>query len=297
LNDVICSDADVLFKLNEVESGIHDTYLEITPNGRDFEYDAKGGTFTTPNTPRLNIEHIHLLVRKPRLECPTLVLGDDPAHPEEQVSVTGEAGLQQDRDIKIKADFTSLQVAPWVPAKLRKNLRGRFSGHLEYQSTGTGLETATAQGHLALAEGVVSNLKSFRTYIVATKSPDPGDVPLDVCESDVDVNNGSVTLKNLAVESHGIFRLTGTLRLAKDKSLSGELDLGVTDPYLRWLPSLEKDVFTRADGRYHVTTIHLSGTSTKPQQDLSTRLTAEMTKHPFVALKLFFNSSSSGFEN
>jgi hypothetical protein len=297
LNDVTCDDADVLFKLKEQESGIHDTFLEITPNGRDFEYDAKGGTFTTPDTPRLNVEHIHLLVRKPRLYCSALVLGDDLAHPEEQVSITGEAGLQQDRGIKAGAQFTSLQVAPWAPEKLRPHLRGQFSGRLDYQSTGTGLETATAQGHFALAGGVLSDLKAFRTYIAATKSPDPGDLPLDVCESDVKLATGSLSLEKLAIESHGIFRLSGTVRMAKDKTLSGELELGVTDPYLRWLPALEKDIFTREEGPYHFTTVHLSGTAEKPQQDLSARLTSELSRHPFVALKLFFNSSSVWLED
>jgi hypothetical protein len=295
LKDVTCDHADVLFKLKDQDSGIHDTFLEITPNGRDFEYDARGGTFTTPDTPRLNIEHIHLLVRKPRLDCQALVLGDDPAHPGEQVSVTGEAGLQQDRGIKVKADFTSLQVAPWAPEKLRPHLRGQFNGHLEYQSTGTGLETATAQGHLALANGVISNLKAIRIYIAATKSPDPGDIPLDVCETDVALDQGAVKLDKVTIESHGIFRMSGNLRVAKDKTLSGEMELGLTDEYLRWLPALEKDIFTRQDGPYHFTTIHLSGTSAKPQQDLSSRLTSELARHPFVALKLFFNSSSVDF--
>jgi len=297
LRDVTCDDADVLFLLQNKESGLHDTFLEITPNGRDFEYDAKGGTFTTPDTPPLNVEHIHLLVRKPRLDCQTLVLGDDPAHPEEQLSVTGEAGLQQDRGIRVKAEFASLQVAPWVPAKLRANIRGQFSGQLDYQSTGTGLETATAQGHLALAHGVLSNLKAIRTYIAATKSPDPGDLPLDVCQTDVEMAGGGISLEKLAVESHGVFRLSGTVRVAGDKTLSGELELGLTDPYLRWLPSLENDVFSRVDGPYHVVTIHLSGTAEKPVQDLSARLSSELAKHPIVALKLLLNSSSVWFED
>jgi hypothetical protein len=292
LQDVTCNDADVLFKLKDQDSGIHDTYLEITPNGRDFEYDARGGTFTTPDTPRLNVEHIHLLVRKPRLDCPTLVLGDDPAHPEEQVSVTGEAGLQQDRGIKAQAKFTSLQVAPWAPEKLRAHLHGHFSGQIDYQSSGTGLDTATAQGHLSLADGVVSNLKAVRTFIAATKSPDPGAIPLDVCETDVALAKGDIKLDKLAIESKGIFRLSGHVQIARDKTVSGELELGLTHAYLRWLPALETDIFTRRDGGYYFTTIHLSGTSARPQQDLSARLTAELARHPFVALKLFFNSNA-----
>ncbi len=298
LKDVACDHADVLFKLQEKESGIHDTYLHITPNGRDFEYDAQGGTFTTPDTPQLNVEHIHLLVRKPRMTCPTLILGDDAAHPEQQVRVTGYANLQQDRSIQIAADFASLNVAPWLPEKVRPDVSGKFSGHFDYKSTGTGLETATAQGNVAVANGkILSRLKALRTYITATKSPDPGDIPLDVCQADMKLEQGALTVENLQVESKGIFRLSGTLHMARDKTLSGEVVLGLTDPYLRWLPSLEKDVFTRRDGSYHLTTIHISGEAGKPQQDLSPRITAELAKHPFTALKLFFNTTSASFED
>ena len=147
---------------------------------------------------------------------------------------------------------------------------------------------------LAVADGkLLSSLKALRTYITATKSPDPGDIPLDVCRTDVKLDQGAISLENLQVESKGIFRLSGSIHRAKDKTLSGELELGLAEPYLRWLPSLETDVFTRRDGPYLLTTIHLSGTSDKPQQDLSPRITAELEKHPFTALKVFFNSSSA----
>ena len=298
LKDTTCDHADVLFMLSNQESGIHDTFLHITPNGRDFEYDAKGGTFTTPDTPPLNVEHIHLLVRKPRLSCPTLILGDDPAHPEEQLRVVGEAGLQQDRGIKLKADFDSLQLAPWVPAKVRDGIRGQFSGHFDYQSTGTGLETATAQGHVEVKNGaVLDSLKAVKTFLAATKSPDPGALPLDVCRTDVKLEDGGINIEHLDVESKGIFKLMGQARIAKDKTLSGAVELGLTEPYLRWLPSLERDVFTNVDGPYHWTTIHLSGTSKAPVQDLSARITSELAKHPFAALNLFFNSSSVWFQD
>jgi hypothetical protein len=83
--------------------------------------------------------------------------------------------------------------------------------------------------------------------------------------------------------------------MAKDKTLSGELQLGLTSPYLRWLPTAESAIFTRAEGGYHFTTIHISGTSQKPQQDLSARVLKEIGNHPFVALKLFFNGSGDLF--
>lgn len=292
LNDIKVDKANILFQLQNKESGIHGTFLEITPNGRDFEYDARGGTFTTPETPQLNVEHIHLLVRKPRLYCPTLILGDDPAHPDHQLRVTGEAGLQQDRGIKVKADIDSLNVSPWLPATMRSHMFGTMNGHFDYVSTGTGLETAKAQGDLAVTNGVLHDWKAIDLYIAATKSPNPGDVPLKICKAHIRMEQGAIIAENIEIESEGIFRVTGTVRTEKDKTLSGQLEIGLTAPYLKWLPTAQTAIFTRAEDSYHFTTVHLYGSSTKPQQDLTPRLLKEIGDHPFVAVRLFFNSSS-----
>ncbi len=295
LKDITCNDADVLFKLQDKESGIYHTYLDITPNGRDFEYDAKGGMFQIPVAPKLNVEHIHLLVRKPRLTCETMVLGDNPQLPDEQVRITGEAGLQQDRGINAKAEFDNLQVAPWLPKKMRSHVLGHFNGHVDYKSTGTGLETAQADGDLDVVQGVLHDIKAIKTYVDATRSPDPGDLTLNVCKVHVNLADGALSAQNLDVESQGVFHLTGTVRMAKDKSLSGELQLGLTTPYLRWLPTAETKIFTRSEDGYHFATVHISGTASKPQQDLSGRILTEIGNHPFVALKLFLNGSADLF--
>ena len=45
LADVKVDEANILWKLQDKESGIYKTRLEVTPNGHDFEYDANGGDF------------------------------------------------------------------------------------------------------------------------------------------------------------------------------------------------------------------------------------------------------------
>jgi len=290
LEDVKCDDADVLFKLKDKESGIYHTLLEITPNGRDFEYDGKGGVFRTPLSPQLNLEHIHLLIRKPRLTCPFFILGDDPTHPERQIRITGQAGLQDDRSIDASAQLTSLQVAPWLPEKWRDHVLGHASGNLKYHSSGTGIESATVEGSILIADAVLKNLALIQTYVKLTGSPDPGDLHLRLCQSDVRLDKGSISLENLQVECPGVFKLQGTITLAQDKTIHGEVKIGLTTPYLRWLPDADTTIFTHPDGEYHTTTVHLSGTAKKPVQDLSPRVLKQIEKSPSLALKLFFNA-------
>jgi len=296
LADVIADDASILWKLKDKESGIYDTRLEITPNGRDFEYDAHGGQFKTPMTPPLEVEHAHMLIRKPRLYCSEFILGDDPAHPDEQVRVHGDAGLQQDRSMRLKIDLAAIKVAPWFPEKLRAHIEGQASGHFDYTSSGTGLETGHGAGNIAIANGVLRGLPQVHQYVVVTGSPDPGDLALKVCRADMRWEAGALSAENIEVECDGVFRLTGTITIAADHTLSGQLELGLTDPYLHWLPTARTAIFTRDEGPYHFTTIHISGTAQKPQQDLSARIGNELSKSPLLALKLFFNQAGEWFD-
>ena len=291
LADVKVDDAQILWQLQEKESGIYHTFLEITPNGRDYEYDARGGELKTPMTPPLQVEHAHLLIRKPRLYCPVFILGDDPAHPEQQLRLEGDAGLQQDRSMKLKIDLASLNVSPWFPEKQRAHILGHVSGHFDYTSTGTGLETAQGQGNLAVTDGILRNLAPVRQYVALTKCPDPGDLTLKTCKTDVHWQGPEITMENIEVECEGVFRLTGSLIIHKDKTITGNFDLGLTDPYIQWLPTAKEAIFTRTEGSYHVTTVHLSGTTKSPHQDLSDRVTTEVGKSPLLAMKLFFRQA------
>ncbi len=295
LADVRVDDANILWRLRNKESGIYHTFLEITPNGRDFEYDARGGELKTPITPDLEVRHAHVLIRKPRLYGSEFVLGDDVAHPERGLQAQGAAGLEEDRSINFHIDLTALRVSPWMPEKLRDHVRGLISGPIDYASSDTALETATGLGHLTVANGVLHGLAPVHHYVTLTGSPDPGDLALRVFQADVRWREGTLIVENLKMECEGVFRLEGTVTIAKDRALGGDLELGLTDAYLQWLPTARQAIFTRNDGGYHFTTVHLSGTVEKPEQDLSSRLAKQVEKSPLITLKLFFNQAAEWF--
>jgi hypothetical protein len=290
MEDITCADANVLFKLQDKESGIYHTFLEITPNGRDFEYDARGGVFRTPATPELNVEHIHLLIRKPRLYCEEFNLCAAPERLQPQLVIKGEAGLQDDRSIKVTADLRALPIAPWLPESIRASVSGAASGHLDYSSSGTGMETAQVHGSIAIADVVLRDLKMVKDYVKITASPDPGELHLTTCRGDVRDEQGAITLENLDAECPGVFKLTGSVTLAKDGTLGGKLQFGLTDAYLKWLPQAKAVIFTATDGDYHVAVVNVSGTSKKPKQDLSPRVMKLLAKSPGTEIKLFFRA-------
>lgn len=296
LAEVKVDDASVLWKLRGQDSGIYDTRLEITPNGRDYEYDARDGEFKTPMSPPFKVVHAHVLIRKPRLYCSEFLLGDDSAHPTQQLRLEGDAGLQKDRSVRLKIDLTALQVAPWLPEKFRAHVEGTASGHFDYSSSGTGLETGLGRGRIVVTNGLLRGLAPVHQYVKLTGSPDPGDMALKVCQADVRWDAGALTAENIEVECTGVFRMTGTLTLAADQRLSGQIEFGLTDPYLHWLPTARAKIFSRDEGPYHFTTVHFSGTAQKPEQDLSPRIAHEVGKSPLLALKLFFNQAGAWFD-
>lgn len=296
LADVKVDDANILWKLRDKESGIYDTCVEITPNGRDYEYDAHNGDFKTPMTPPLKVVHAHVLIRKPRLYCSEFLLGDNAAHPTQQLRMEGDAGLQDDRSVRLNIDLTALQVAPWLPEKFRTHVEGVASGHFDYTSSGTGLETGHGEGMIVVTSGVLRQLAPVRQYVTVTGSPDPGDMALKVCQAHVRWEAGALTAENIEAECSGVFRLTGTMTIAADQKLSGQIEFGLTDPYLRWLPTAQTAIFARDEGPYHFTTVHFSGTAQKPDQDLSPRIAHEIGKSPLLALKLFFNQAGAWFD-
>jgi hypothetical protein len=289
LDDVKVDDANILWKLNDKESGIYGTKLEITPNWKDFEYDAHDGDFKTPMTPSLKVVHAHLLIRRPRLYCSEFILGDDPVHPEEQLRMSGDAGLQDDRSMRLKIDLAGLKVAPWLPEKYRANVEGQMNGHFDYTSSGTGLETGQGTGNIEVINGILRDFEPEQKFVTITGSPDPGNLKLKVCRTNIRWEAGAVSAENLEIECENVFRVTGTIKVAADKSLSGQVELGLTEPYLRWLPTARSAIFTRHEGDYYFTTVQVSGTIRKPQQDLTPRILHEVGKSPLLALKLFFN--------
>ena len=289
LADVKVDDAKILWKLKDKESGIYGTRLEITPNWKDFEYDAHDGEFRTPLSPPLKVVHAHVLIRRPRLYCPEFVVTDDPLHPEEQIRMEGDAGLQDDRSMNLKIDLASLKVAPWLPEKYRSQVEGKMSGHFNYASSGTGLESGHGQGNIFIDGGLLRDFAPVQRFVTVTGCPDPGDLKLKICRSDIKWDGGAMSAENMEIECENVFRVTGSIHIAADKALSGQIELGMAEPYLRWLPTARSAIFTRDSGVYHFTTVHFSGTSRRPQQDLTPRMIREVSKSPLLELKLFFN--------
>ncbi len=103
--------------------------------------------------------------------------------------------------MRLKIEPAAVKVAPGLLEKRRAHIEGQASGHFDYTSTGTGLETRHGDGDISFA-GPMS------------------------------ARGQAQSRRKIEVECDGVFRLTGTLTIAADQALSGQVKFGLPHPYL-----------------------------------------------------------------
>lgn len=135
------------------------------------------------------------------------------------------------------------------------------------------------KGHAALKGGVLQQMAVLERIATYTKVDRFRRLVLDSAEADYSWTPGSVTLKNLVLQSDGLIRIQGDVSM-RDGALSGVLQVGVTSGTLKWIPGAERRVFVESAPTassppgYIWTTVRLGGTTTAPTEDLSDRLMA-----------------------
>lgn len=288
LREVRSEPADVTWRFRNEKGGFFGTRLLITPHGRDFEYQATGGTMKGALIPDLPLRHTHLLITKTRLTLYTLDLAPAPEG-DGFIQAEGEAGTREDKSVNFKVKFGKLPVREWLPASWRDHVSGLAAGDVHWRGRNPKLETSQVQGSLRIDDGRVRRLPFLEKLGSITGKKSIEQLALSECSADVDWNNPRVEIKNIAVEDEGKFRIEGSISV-REKSLGGAIRLGLAREYLEWLPHAE-EVFPNEKAGYLWTTVHLSGTIDKPEQDLSPRITEALKESPSAFLGLILRQA------
>ena len=285
LSKVWSDPADVTWRFRNEKGGFFGTRLLITPHGRDFEYRATGGTMKGALIPDLPLRRTHLLITRTML---TLYDLDLAAGRENNGSIRAEgtAGTREDKSVKFKLKFEKLPVREWLPATWRDHVKGFAAGDLDWTGEQPKLEASQIRASLRVNNGRVSQLPFLQKLSVITGKKSIEQLELGECSADMDWNSPKLEIKNIAIEDKGKFRIEGTLSI-REKSLGGAIQLGLAREYLEWLPRPE-EVFAKEKAGYLWTTIRLSGTIDRPEQDLSPRVIEALKESPGAFLGLTF---------
>ncbi|HEV2842013.1 MAG TPA: hypothetical protein VGW39_11855 [Chthoniobacterales bacterium] len=277
--------ADVTWRFRKEKGGFFGTRLLITPHGRDFEYQANGGTMKMALIPDLPLRHTHLRITKKLL---TLYNLDLAAGPESDgvIHAEGTAGTSEDKSVDFEVKFDQLPIREWLPASWKDHVAGAATGNVHWRGKNPKLEAASVQGSLRVKGGRVRRLPFLEKLAAITGKQSIEELELNECSAEVDWDGPEVEIKNIAIEDKGKFRIEGLVSV-RGKSLGGALQLGVAREYLDWLPHAE-EIFSSARNGYLWTTVRLSGTVEQPQQDLSPRVIEALKESPGEFLGLVF---------
>ncbi|MFN2623287.1 MAG: hypothetical protein ABR611_10615 [Chthoniobacterales bacterium] len=275
--------ADVTWRFRNEKGGFFGTHLLITPHGRDFEYQATGGMMKGALIPDLRLRRTHLLITKTMLTLYELDVA--PASQSDGfIRAKGTAGTREDKSVDFKLKFEKLLLREWLPASWRDHFSGGAAGDVHWTGSQPKLETSRVHASLQIGDGRVRRLPFLQTLSSITGKKSIEELNLSECSAELDWNNPSVEIKNIAIEDKGKFRIEGSISI-REKSLGGAVRLGLAREYLEWLPHAEEVFSTEKDG-YLWTTVHLSGTTEQPEQDLSPRIIESLKESPGAFLQL-----------
>ena len=137
LKHIEANPADVTWRFRGEKGGFFGTRLAITPHGRDFNYQASGGTLKMALIPNLQLRDTHLLITRKLLTLYNLDLQprDDPTG---SIHAEGKAGTGEDRSVDFNFNFEHIPVEEWLPKGWRSTsgatLRGKFHGEGKIRS-------------------------------------------------------------------------------------------------------------------------------------------------------------------
>lgn len=274
---------DVTWRFRGQRGGFFGTRLLITPHGRDFNYQATGGTMKGALIPDLRLKQTQMLITKKQL---TLYKLDLQSGESGNIHVEGNAGTGEDKSVDCKIDIDKMPIGEWLPSGWSEHLAGTASGHVRWKGSKPKLETSQIDAALRLDGGRVSGLPFLEKLATITNEKELVRLTLNDCSLELVWNYPKAEIRNLAIEDKGKFRAEGIIKI-DNKSLGGTIELGVARRLLDWLPN-PQEVFPREHDGYLWTTVNLSGTIDKPEQDLSPRIMDAIKESPSAALGLLF---------
>ena len=294
LKHVEANPADVTWRFRGEKGGFLGTRLAITPHGRDFNYQASGGTLEMALIPNLQLRDTHLLITRKLLTLYNLDLQPS-EHATGTIHAEGTAGTSEDRSVDFNFNFERIPIEEWLPKPWREHVRGNASGKISWRGKNPKLESSTGEATLRVDGGRIIELPFLENVAKITNEKALERLTLNDCSFALAWNYPSAEIKNIAIEERGKFRAEGRIQIEK-KGLSGAIELGVARHLLDWLPKPE-EVFPHEHDGYLWTTVHLSGTTDAPQQDLSPRIMELLKENPGAALGLLLRQFGEWLKN
>ncbi len=182
--------------------------------------------------------------------------------------------------------WNGLKLGNWLPPEIAEQIHGDVDGNVKVHARKWKLKDGSYGGDLQLVNGVLEHTSVQAIFARWVKDKALLKIPLTRAALSYVWSAGSLTVSDIDLRGGDAFEVKGNLALSPEGGLSGDLTVGLREPYVKSFMGLGDAVFTRdAEGlRWaHVT---VRGTLKKPKQDLSSQLIGQLGSHPFAAIGL-----------
>lgn len=277
--------ANVTWQFRGERAGLFGTRLLITPHGRDFNYAAAGGKLKMALLPELYLHRANVLITKTLVTVNDIDLASDERN-KGSIRGKGKAGIGKDRSIDFGANFESVPIRGWLPYKWKEHFSGNAYGGVHWMGVNPKLENSSGEGSLRVQDARADNLPFLEKLAELAHEKSFEHLELTDCSLNFTWRYPNIEIKNIGLEEKGEFRVEGAISIDR-RALRGAIQLGVARKHLDWLPNPE-EIFSRQQGGYLWTSVHLSGTIDQPKQDLSPRIIELFKESPGAYLQLLF---------
>ena len=216
LRQVEANPADVTWRFRGEKGGFLGTRLAITPHGRDFNYQASGGTLKMALIPNLQLRDTHLLIDRKLLTLYNLDLqpGGDASG---SIHAEGTAGTGEDRSVDFNFSFEHIPVDEWLPKGWQEHVGGKASGKILWRDKNPKLESSVGEATLRVNGGRIIELPFLENVAKITNEKALERLTLNDCSFALAWNYPSAEIKNIAIEERGKFRAEGRIQIERKR--------------------------------------------------------------------------------
>ncbi len=233
----------------------------VQPVDGGYNIEARGGSLSIPGWPSL--AHAQSRIR----EREGIYYLDDA-----RFFLPGAGSVVASGNSGAKARLTlvwdSVPVAVLPVPNLAKYLDGTSQGQATLDAQGAW------RGNISFTGACLHNLPLLKNAAAFLRDSSWRNLPLENLSADFEWSAGNLKLTNMVIKSADLARIEGSVRVAHDSTLSGQLELGLNLNTLKLLPGARETVFTTSRNGWYWCPVQLGGTVSNPREDLSPRLAA-----------------------
>ena len=223
--------------------------------------------------PPASVEELHFTTGKDGLYVNDALFGTRDGA---RITMTGQFG--PNRSLSVQAGFKKLPADKIVAPDWKQRLKGEFEGNLDFRRESSD-EHLVQNGAIRLRNGVLQALPVLDRIAAYTNTDRFRRLVLHRADARYTVRPDHVQISEIYLESKGLLRITGRLRIERDSArpwvecpIDGSFRVGVVRETLKWLPGAEQKVFSSPRDGFAWTTMKIGGTVGDPVEDLTPRL-------------------------